>query len=80
MTIQTLIPKPFIIRSNFGQQVFWLKHTMKEEDLKQTTVHEVLLALPQDNIFLATSLIKNELGCSLLDAKKIAENIKKRII
>lgn len=53
---------------------------MKEEDLKQTTVHEVLLALPQDNIFLATSLIKNELGCSLLDAKKIAENIKKRII
>lgn len=52
---------------------------MKDQNLKQPTVHEVLLALKQDNIVLATSLIKRELDCSLLEAKKMAEDMKKRI-
>ena len=51
----------------------------KEQHLKQITVHEVLLALQQDKLPLATALIFDELGCSLLEAKKIAENMKKRL-
>ncbi|NHN24558.1 hypothetical protein FIA58_002620 [Flavobacterium jejuense] len=52
----------------------------KEQHLKQTTVHEVLLALKQDKLPLTTALIFDALDCTLLEAKKIAENMKKRII
>jgi hypothetical protein len=52
----------------------------KEQDLKQATVQEVLLALQQDKLPLATALIFDALDCSLLEAKKIAQNMKKRII
>lgn len=51
----------------------------KEQHLKQTTIHEVLLALKQDKLPLATALIFDELDCTLLEAKKIAENMKKRL-
>lgn len=51
-----------------------------EEDLKYSTVHEVLSALKQDRLPLATSLIYDELDCTLINAKRIAENMKKRII
>ena len=53
---------------------------MKDQNLKQPTLNEVLLALKQDNIFLATSLIKKELDCTLSEAKKIVEHMKKRLI
>ena len=52
----------------------------KDQNLKQSTVHEVLLAIKQDNTFLATSLIKRELDCSLLEAKKMAVDMKKRVL
>ena len=52
----------------------------KEQHLKQTTIHEVLLALQQDKMPLATALIFDALDCTLLEAKKIAEHMKKRLI
>lgn len=52
----------------------------KEEDLKHPTVHEVLLALKQDKLPLAIALIFDALDCTLLEAKRIAENMKKRIL
>jgi len=52
----------------------------KEQDLKQPTVQEILLALQQDKLPLATALIFDELDCTLLEAKKIAEDMKKRVI
>ena len=53
---------------------------MKEEDLKQPKVHEVLLALKQDKLPLATAIIFEALDCTLSEAKKIAEHMKKRIM
>ena len=53
---------------------------MKEQNLKPATVHEVLLALQQDKLPLATALIFDELNCTLLEAKRIAENMKKKIV
>ncbi|NJM80761.1 MAG: hypothetical protein HC854_16215 [Flavobacterium sp.] len=51
-----------------------------EQHLKQPKVHEVLLALKQDKIPLATALIFDALDCTLLEAKKIAENMKKWVL
>ena len=53
---------------------------MKDQNLNQATVNEVLLALKQDKLPLATALIFEALDCTLSEAKKIAENMKKRII
>lgn len=52
---------------------------MKEQNLKQATVHEILLALKQDKLPLAVALIFDELDCTLSEAKKIAENMKKKM-
>lgn len=52
----------------------------KEEDLKPETVLEILSALKEDKLPLATALIYDELDCNLSDAKRIAENMKKKII
>ncbi|VXB84620.1 conserved hypothetical protein [Flavobacterium sp. 9AF] len=49
----------------------------KEQNLKQSTVHQVLIALKQDKLSLATALIFDALDCTLFEAKKIAENMKK---
>lgn len=51
-----------------------------EEDLKPETVNEVLLALKQNQMPLATALVYDNLDCTLLDAKRIAENMKQRIL
>lgn len=51
----------------------------KEQNLKQATVHEILLALKQDKLPLAVALIFDELDCTLSEAKKIAENMKKKM-
>jgi hypothetical protein len=52
----------------------------KDEDLKPETVNEILLALRQNNMPLATALVFDNLDCSLREAKKIAESIKKRVL
>ena len=52
----------------------------KEQNLNQATVNEVLLALKQDKLPLATALIFEALDCTLSEAKKIAANMKKRLI
>lgn len=50
----------------------------KEEDLKPETVLKILLALQEEKLPLATALIYDELDCNLIDAKRIAENMKKQ--
>ncbi len=51
-----------------------------EEDLLPETVNEVLLALKQNQMPLATALIYDNLDCDLQDAKRIAENMQKRVL
>ena len=73
------------ILEKLGYEVTGLENKMRkkghlEEDLRPETVNEILLALKQNKLPLATALVYDHLDCSLLDAKRIAENIKKRII
>lgn len=51
-----------------------------EQDLPPAILNEVLLTLKQGKMPLATALIYDNLDCNLKDAKRIAENIKKRIL
>lgn len=73
------------ILEKLGYQVIGLENKVRkkghlEEDLKLETVNEVLLALKQNQIPLATAIVYDNLDCTLLDAKRIAENMKKRVI
>lgn len=82
---QYIIDEGIKILEKLGYEVKGLENKVrikgiKEEDLKQATVHEVLLALKQDMFPLATAIIYDELDCTLINAKRIAENMKKRII
>lgn len=82
---QYLIDDGIKILEKIGYEVKGLENKVrikgtKEEELKQATIHEVLLALKQDQLPLATAIIYDELDCTLLEAKRIAENMEKRIL
>ncbi|SHI84642.1 hypothetical protein [Flavobacterium terrae] len=73
------------ILEEFGYEVTGLENKVRkkgylEEDLKPETVNEVLLALKQNQMPLATALVYDNLDCTLLDAKRIAENLKRRVL
>lgn len=73
------------ILEKLGYEVKGLENKMRkkgylEEDLSPAIVNEVLVALKQNQMPLATALIYDHLDCNLQDAKRIAENMKKRVL
>lgn len=81
---QYFIDNGIQILEKIGYEVKGLENKVRkkgfnEEDLEQTTINEVLLALKENKLPFATALIYDALDCTLQDAKRMAENIKKRI-
>lgn len=82
---QYLIDDGIKILEKIGYEVKGLENKIREkghneEDLKPEIVSEILLALQNDKLPLATAIIYDELDCNLSDAKRIAENMNKKII
>lgn len=52
---------------------------MKKEDLKQSTISEVLLLIKENEIPKAMTLVMNELKCGLRIAKEIVDEFREEI-